>query len=72
MTVFLQSLGSRVVKAVTKPISVLLMMRTLGPILPLRSLMQMLRHAMSYFKLWTMTILLGSSITNPPTRFGHT
>jgi len=57
---------------VTKPLVYPLVMSTLGLALPLKSLMQMLRHTMPYFKLWTMTILLGSSITNSPTRFGHT
>ena len=43
MTVFLQSLGSRVAKAVTKPFSAPLTMRILGPILLQKSLMQMLK-----------------------------
>ena len=51
MTVFLQSLGSRVAKAVTKPLVYPLVMSTLGLALPLKSLMQMLRHTMPYFKL---------------------
>ena len=50
MTVFLQSLGSRVAKAVTKYFSVPLVMRTLDPTLPPRSLIQMLRHTIPCLK----------------------
>ena len=51
MTVFLQSLGSRVAKAVTKPFSAPPpVMNLLGPKLRLRSLMPMLGLTMHYFK----------------------
>ena len=56
MIVFLQSLESRVAKAVTKPFSVPIGDEDTWSDMLLRSLMQMLRHTMSYFKLWMMMI----------------
>ena len=56
MTVFLQSLGSRVAKAVTKPFSDPPVMNPLGPKLRLRSLMPMLGLIMHSFKPLMMMI----------------
>jgi len=50
MTVFLQSLGSRVAKAVTKSFSVPVGDGTHGPLLPPRNLMPMQKHTMYCFK----------------------
>ena len=72
MTVFLQSLESRVAKVVTKPFSAPLVMKTLGPILPRRSLTLMLGHTMPCFKLLMTMIFLESFIANPLMRFGLT
>ena len=50
MTVFLQSLGSRIAKVVTKPFSVPTGDDALDLILPPRSLMSMQRHTMHCFR----------------------
>ena len=51
MTMFLQSLRSQIAKAVTKLFSVPISDEdTWSDILPPRSLMQMLRHTIPYFK----------------------
>ena len=72
MTVFLQSLGSRVAKVVTKPFSVPIGDEYTWSDIATKEFDEIPKHTMLYFKLWTMTILLGSSIANPPTRYGHT
>ena len=59
MTVFLQSLGSRVAKAVTNPLVHPPVMNLLGPKLRLRSLMPMLGLTMHYFKPSMMMTYLG-------------
>ena len=51
MTVFLQSLGSRVAKVMTKPFSVPIGDENTWPTLPQKSLLQMLRYTIPCFKL---------------------
>ena len=72
MTMFLQSLESRVAKAVTKPFSAPLGDEDHGPTLPRKSLMLMLGHTMPYFKLLMTMTLLESFTANPHMRFGLT
>jgi len=71
MTVFLQSLGSRVAKAVTKPFSVPVGGKdTWSDIVTKEFDADAKAHYA--FKFWRIMILLRISIAKPPTRFGHT
>jgi len=70
VTMFLQSLENRVAKVViTNPLVYPMVMTTLGPILPPKSLMLRLMHTMLCFKPWMMMTFLGKFIANPPLRF---
>ena len=72
MTVFLQSLGSRVAKAVTKLFNVPLDDEDTWSDIATKSLTLMLGHTMPYFKLLMTMIFLDSFIANPHMRFGFT
>ena len=69
MTVFLQTLGSRVAKAVTKPFSTPLGDEDTWSDIATKVLTQMLGHTMPYFKLLMMMTLLESYTANPHMRF---
>ena len=56
MTVFLQSLGSRVAKAVTKPFSVSIGDEDTWFDITTKEFDPNIKATMPYFKLWTMTI----------------
>jgi len=69
MTVFLQSLGSQVAKAMTKPFSAPLGNEDTWSDILRKSLILMLGHTMPYFKLLMMMTLLESYTANSYMRF---
>ena len=72
MTMFLQSLGSRVAKAVTKPFNAPLGDEDTWSDIATKDFDANLGHTMPYFKLLMMMIFLESFIANRHMRFGLT
>ena len=72
MTIFLQSLGSRVVKAVTKPFSIPVGDEDIWFDIAIKEFDIDAKAHYELLQVLNADDILGSFITNPPTTFGHT